>query len=83
MAILQKENSRREQEKQRPLEIVFYYQWGSPSIVRLNRLAGGKYMKFKSDWVKHPLHNKKRDSTRNKENIYIHFLDGNLCDNEC
>ena len=82
MAILRKENNRREQEKQVPLEIIFYYNWGWPTNAHFYLQPGGEYMKIVAGWGSHPLH-KKHDFKRNRENVYIHLLDGWLDYNDC
>ena len=87
MAVLRKENDHRKQERQTPLEIVFYYQYGYFWYYRddiLKRQPGGEYVgiKYRQD---HPLLHKNESYKMNddKENVYINLLDEKLFKRYC
>ena len=75
LAILRKENTRREQEKQEPLKVVFYYLKGNSFYNRFKLEPGVKYIETGDHWRDHPLLEKSH-YTRNKEDVFIHFMDG-------
>uniref|UniRef100_A0A7M5X5U4 Uncharacterized protein n=1 Tax=Clytia hemisphaerica TaxID=252671 RepID=A0A7M5X5U4_9CNID len=76
LAVLRKENDRREREKLKPLKMVFYsFRYISP-IIDLKRKAGGEYVEFVNGWNNHHLHNN-YDYTKNEKEVFINVIDWN------
>uniref|UniRef100_A0A7M5UYC7 Uncharacterized protein n=1 Tax=Clytia hemisphaerica TaxID=252671 RepID=A0A7M5UYC7_9CNID len=74
LAVLRKENDRREQEKLKPLKIIFYSYLFHSSLIDLKRTAGGEYVEFVHTWENHPLYNN-YNYTKNEKEIFINVID--------
>uniref|UniRef100_A0A7M5TQC4 Uncharacterized protein n=1 Tax=Clytia hemisphaerica TaxID=252671 RepID=A0A7M5TQC4_9CNID len=75
LAVLRKENDRREQEKLKPLRIIFWnYNGYYARIIDSKGKAGGEYVEFVHRWKNHPLYNN-YNYTKNEWEIFINVID--------
>ena len=82
MAISKRENDRREEEKKKPLKIIFYSENHGRAYWGLNQDQGGKHVKLVKGWNLHP-HGDEELPSRKKGDVYIHLLGGKLSNGDC
>ena len=81
LAILRKENSRREKERRKLLSVVFYSYYYTDAdwfAKSMRGELGGKYLSLVGDWRNHPVFgvNQQISDENNKKNIYMFISNG-------